>query len=198
MGFPTTALILTGLAGSLASIAMAPSYADFYRLEGRFECLQKGGTGCVDMGQLESKPAPAPKPADPPRDAEAQKPAAPPSPPPAPVRPAVKAAPRDPVFDLASRVNAGHPSADDLKHLRQLARAGDARASELLGWCEYAGVGMPRDPVAAYVFYRLAVLQGRPQAAANQSVIFDYVLTSEERQSVAEIENEQAAPEPLP
>jgi len=105
---------------------------------------------------------------------------------------------QDPLHEIASRIEAGKPSSEDLHRLRTLSRTGDGRAIELLAWCDYFGVGLPRDPVAAYILYGIASLAGVAGASANQAVIYNYVLTPNQRQMVLDIQNDdfdfEAAP----
>lgn len=97
---------------------------------------------------------------------------------------------QDPIVEIAARIEAGKPSSEDLKHLHTLSRSGDGRAIELLAWCDYFGIGSPRDPVAAYILYGIASLAGVAGADANQAVIYEYVLTPGQRQLVLDIQND--------
>ena len=98
--------------------------------------------------------------------------------------------PQDPIIEIAARIEGGKPSSEDLKHLLKLSRSGDGRAIELLAWCDYFGIGVPRDPVAAYILYGIASLAGIAGADANQAVIYDYALTPNQRQLVLDIQND--------
>jgi len=76
---------------------------------------------------------------------------------------------------------------------QRLSQAGNAHATELLAWCDYKGIGAAPDPVAAYVLYGIAALGGVPTARQNQAVIYEYALTSEQRQKVLDMQNEVLA-----
>jgi hypothetical protein len=177
--------IIAALAGLAAALCFGPAHADFYTLEGRFHCLDAPAANCVDMTPV------TPLAGSP--DDEA---------PPAKAEPAIEVPPlvvnaeqgkdtaRDPILDIATRVEAGKPSAADMRRLQSMAHDGDGRAIELLAWCDYAGIGVPRDPVAAYLLYGVAAMAGITRASANQAVIFEYVLTPNQRQMVLDIQNE--------
>ncbi len=77
--------------------------------------------------------------------------------------------------------------------MHTLAHRGDSRAIELLAWCDYVGVGEARDPVAAYILYGIAALSGIARASTNQAVIYEYILTPDERQAVLDIQNDIGA-----
>ena len=181
--------IAPGLAVMLAtSFAAPPAWADFYTLDGKFACLSSGEATCANHSRDTLVP---PKPAS----ADATNDTAAPSHDPllqapptlAPVQPAT---PHDTIADIGIRVAAGKASSDDLGRLRVLSRGGDGRAIELLAWCDYFGIGVPRDPVAAYIMYGVAALAGIAGASANQAVIYEYVLTPDQRQMVLDIQND--------
>jgi len=173
---------LAALAGFIVGLAVVPARADFYSLEGRFQCLDNPAAQCADMSRLTppksfeddsvAKALPAPQPSSKPLPAAA----------PAP--------PGDPLLAIAARIKAGHRAPDDIAQLQALAKRGDARAVELLAWCDYAGIGVARDPVAAYLLYGVAASAGVPRASQNQAVIFEYVLDQNQRQLVLDIQNE--------
>jgi hypothetical protein len=178
----------------LANLSVAPARADFYTLDGKFACLDSGDAGCIDRQHAADKliprnpesPAP-PERVTPPSDNDPLLQA----PPALTSRPqAQNGASHDPIRDIATRIAAGKPSSDDIHHLRTLARSGDGQAIELLAWCDYFGVGLTRDPVAAYILYGIASLAGIAGASANQAVIYNYVLTPNQRQMVLDIQND--------
>lgn len=180
--------IVAALAGLAAALCFGPAHADFYTLEGRFHCLDAPAANCVDMSPVTPM-------AGSPDDQPAELPAA-------KAEPAIEVPPlvvnaeqgkdsaRDPILDIATRVEAGKPSAADVRRLQSMAHDGDGRAIELLAWCDYAGIGVPRDPVAAYLLYGVAAMAGITRASANQTIIFEYVLTPNQRQMVLNIQND--------
>lgn len=186
---PRYAFFWTSLVILLAPVA---AQADFYTLDGRFQCLDSGDPGCGGPGRVELHPPPAE-----PAKKEVAALVSPPIERPAPPRAATNVAkspreqvPHDPVLAIATRIKTDRPSAEDLQLLRDLSHAGNARATELLAWCDYHGIGVPRDAVAAYVLYGIAALAGISHARANQAVIYEYALSSDQRQRVLDIENE--------
>lgn len=175
MDRPLPALIVIALAA-----APLPARADFYSIEGRFECLDRPGATCFDAvipppGLLFSEP-----------HAAASAPAAAPK---APVEAAAAPPARqivDPMLALAHRIERSQPAEGDVATLRRAADAGDTRALELLAWCLLRGVGAPRDAMAAYDLYGAAAVAGVPHAAENQRLVFERSLTSDERERVLE------------
>ena len=166
-------------------LAAAPARADLYSLEGRFACLGSGAASCGD-----TTPSPVPvrqrdtvivKPEIPmaslPRSVALSHPA-----PPAP-------ASSETIAHLWASIRTGRVGATDLAQLHALARSGNARAIEMLAWCDYAGVGVPRDPMAAYLLYGVAASAGLERAQENQSVIYEYALTPDQRQLVLDVHN---------
>jgi hypothetical protein len=164
-----------------------PSQADFYALDGRFECLNQPQAVCYDARPSHAAASPA-------AQAEAQEMASlPKQPAPAALAATNLAAPRngrplDPILEIASRIKAKRPAGDDLAVLRRAAAADDPRAIELLAWCALRGIGTSRDPVAAYFFYGEAAASAVPHARENQEAVYMQSLTPEERQRVLEIE----------
>lgn len=186
------------LLGMLVAMAAAPfpARADFYQLDGRFQCLDNPDAGCGAAGRVELHPPLPPKPATKAARALVVPPIEPPVQPQmtaTSAKPPPKPAPRDPVHVIAAAVKSGRASAEDLERLRSLSHAGNAHATELLAWCDYHGIGVARDPVAAYVLYGIAALSGIPHARANQAVIYEYALSSDQRQRVLDIQNEVQA-----
>jgi TPR repeat protein len=192
-----TRLAALGIATAVASLA-SPAQADFYSLAGRFECLAKPEGSCGGPGRAELLPPPASKPAPkqttaavaPSQRAEPQLPQQQPT---APQTQASASRARGPIETIAAAVRRGQVSAEDRATLQRLSKAGNAQATELLAWCDYKGIGTAPDPVAAYVLYGIAALAGMPTARQNQAVIYEYSLTSEQRQKVLEIQNEVLA-----
>ncbi len=162
-----------------------PAQAQFYSLEGRFECLNDPKAVCFDAtpdGPLARPSAPATRTARPDR----------------PTRTAQAASKRvaphagetiDAVREIAKRLEARHPAVDDADALRRLAEAGDKRALELLAWCTHEGIGVARDPLQAYLLYGVAASVGVVGAQRNQAVIYETDLTSDQRQQALTIEN---------
>jgi TPR repeat protein len=184
------ALIMAALAAGLLPRVAG---ADFYTLDGKFACLESDDTACTNGNHAADMiEPPSGKPTESKRSPSA-----------ADHDPVLKAPPtlardrreqnassQDPLVEIAARIEAGKPSSEDLKHLHTLSRSGDGRAIELLAWCDYFGIGLPRDPVAAYIMYGIAALAGVAGADANRAVIYEYVLTPDQRQLVLDIQND--------
>jgi TPR repeat protein len=170
-----------------------PARADFYRLDGRFECLGRPDAVCFDKTPASADPyAPA---AAPPSDSVHER--ARPSSPSAVAAPTTHAAsrPLDPILAIAARVKREHPDPDDLGDLHRAAAAGDARAVELLAWCALRGIGTGRDPMQAYLLYGKAADLSVPHARENQALVYERSLSSAEREHILEME---AAQHPVP
>lgn len=180
---------------TVASLA-PPAQADFYSLAGRFECLAKPEGSCGGPGRAELLPPPAPKPAAKEPTAAIASPrldASPAQQPTAPQTAASASRARDAVETIAAAIRRGQVSAADRATLQRLSEAGNAHATELLAWCDYKGIGVAPDPVAAYMLYGIAALGGVATARQNQAVIYEYALTSEQRQKVLDMQNEVLA-----
>ncbi len=168
--------VLLAAAAALAGAAQ-PARADFYALEGRFQCLDRAGAVCFD-----ATPDPALAPPVP-RDSQASE-----SPPPAPAAaPPPPRVPVDPIAAAAHRIEHAAPAAGDLDLLRRSASAGDSRALELLAWCALKGIGMTADPVAAYLLYGRAAVAGVAHARENQALVYERHLSQSERQEVLDM-----------
>jgi hypothetical protein len=177
---------------SLASLAIgltAPARADFFTLDGRFECLDRSNAICGDAQPLASM-QPAAKPAP-------VLPVAPVAQPLSsiPTARSVMPSPRaeDPLRAIAQRVQADAPASGDLVWLKQAAQSGNPRAIELLAWCDLNAVGTPRDPVQAYLLYGAAADAALPHARENQTLIYERDLDKDQRQKVLDLVNEGAA-----
>ena len=179
----------------LAVLVAGQARADFYTLDGKFACLERGAASCAGHAAdplvappstVPSNQAPSETNAQPPADDPLLK--APPTL--TSHAPTKTTTPGEALRDIGARIEAGKQSADDLKRLRALARTGDGRAIELLAWCDYFGIGLPRDPVAAYILYGIASMAGVAGASDNQAVIYQYVLTPNQRQMVLDIQND--------
>jgi hypothetical protein len=94
------------------------------------------------------------------------------------------AAVEDPLSMIAKRVQAGTANGGDITWLRQAAHAQNARAVELLAWCELHGVAVPSDPIQAYILYGIAASNGLPHARDNQALVYEQSLTSDQRQQL--------------
>ena len=56
----------------------------------------------------------------------------------------------------------------------QAAHAQNARAVELLAWCELHGVAVPSDPIQAYILYGIAASNGfKLHARDNQALVYE-------------------------
>lgn len=170
------------LAVSAWCACSAPAAAQFYSLEGRFECLNDPKAVCFDAtsdGPMAKPGAVASPAAGAARKRQApQADAAP--------RPAETA---DPVLEIARRLEKGRPASDDAATLHRLAEAGDKQALELFAWCNLRGLGVTRDPLRAYLLYGIAARIGVAEARRNQAIIYENDLTSEQRQQALTIEN---------
>ena len=178
---------------SLAALALglaAPARADFFTLDGRFECLDGSNAICGDPQPLVSmqrvaKPTPVP-PAAPPTAEPLSSP---------PTARSVAPLPRteDPLRAIARRVQADAPASGDLAWLKQAAQSGNPRAIELLAWCDLNAIGTPRDPMQAYLLYGTAADAALPHARENQALIYERDLDKDQRQHVLDLANEGAA-----
>jgi hypothetical protein len=192
-GFVMKRLALGCALASLTLVAIVsiapPARADFYTLDGRFQCLDHANAVCGDAKPLASmqpvaKPAPLPQPAS---ASVAVMPA-----PVAHVAPAMPPA-DDPLHEIAARVQTGKPASGDLVWLKQAADKGNARAIELLAWCALNAIGMPADPVRAYLLYGAAADAAVPRAHENQALIYERDLDPNQRQQILNLANEGVA-----
>jgi len=189
-------ILVIGAFVAAALVAELPAArAEFFSLDGRFQCLESGAAVCGDARKIVPPPRPAPPPAVvssvAPAPVEPVVVAALPSPaPPAAPAPATAARPVDPLQVVAARVQARRPSSNDLAWLAQAAQGGNARAIELLAWCKLNAIGMARDPVEAYLLYGAAGTAALPNARENQRLIYERDLDSGQRQQVLDLANE--------
>ena len=198
-------LVIGGFAAALLMAQLPAARAEFFSLDGRFQCLESGAAVCGDA-QLVMKPRPAPAPraivqppvAPPPMEEGPSEavpvaaPAASAAPAAAPTK-AVAARPIDPLQVVAARVQARRPSSNDLAWLARAAGDGNPRAIELLAWCKLNAIGMVRDPVEAYLLYGAAGNAALPHARENQRLIYERDLDSDQRQQVLALANEGVA-----
>lgn len=162
-------------------VGALPASGQFYSLEGRFECLDDPQATCFDATSDGPVASSAAAPAIPSRATSALSAAK--------ERTPLKAAAHraetaDPLREIAQRVEAGRPASADAAQLRRLADGGDRRAVELLAWCHLKGLGVARNPVEAFRLYGMAADLGVPDARRNQTIVYETVLTSEQRQQV--------------
>jgi TPR repeat protein len=157
------------LALVLATLGAPPARAETAPLRWQYECLKTPDAVCYDATPSGSDPLPP-----------AQETKAPP----------------DPLVAIAARLQARKPSAADIAALQARARAGNARALELLAWAELVGVGVARDPVQAYFLYGKAAGAGAPTGHRDQAAIYQGILTPEERQQILLIETGNLASRP--
>ncbi len=180
--------IFSGLTLALA-FAPATARAEFYTLEGRFQCLDRPNAVCFDATAAKLEPPFAPPPLAPDsRDSVACLPEAPAQPPTRAAPAAAAKEPADPILAVAKRIENARPEAGDLDRLRHAADAGDGRAIELLAWCALKGIGIGRDPVQAYLLYGKAADAAVPRARQNQTLVFESTLDSAQRQRVLELQ----------
>lgn len=190
-------LIGLGLAAltwlAIAGIA-APARADFFSLDGRFECLDHANAVCGDAQAIVPPPA-APARVAPPAAAVAVPTLA--ADPPIALARRVTAPPvprdDDPVHAIAQRVQSGRSTSDDLAWLQQAAKTGNARAIELLAWCKLNAIGTQGDAVEAYLLYGAAASAALPNARENQMLIYENDLNPNQRQQVLDLANEGVA-----
>lgn len=184
---PASIGVILTIAAAIAGPAAPPARADFYQLEGRFQCLATPAAICGDATRVSVAKPVAPTPV-----------IAPPTSPPMAALPPIAeptGAPpaQDPVLAIAADVELGHLTAADIATLQADAAADDPRATELLAWCEFTGLGMQRDPVDAYLLYGRAASAMVPHASENQTAIYETVLTQEQRQYVLDLSNDALA-----
>ena len=181
---------------SLAIMALGvapPAHANFYTLDGRFQCLDRANAVCGDPQPLPphppavQQPAPAPAPVAPVAPVAVAAPARPEHFPPPPPRA------EDPLHEIAARIQAEKPASSDIAWLTKAADSGNARAIELLAWCDLNAIGTPRDPVKAYLLYGAAAEAALPHASDNQALIYENDLSPEQRQQVLDLANEGVA-----
>jgi len=169
------------LALALCVTAAMPSRAQFYSLEGRYQCLNDPSAVCYDATPSrlppKEKPAVPDAPAKPEAKAAAMHAVVP------------SAAPADPLAAVAARLQSGAAVAHDIALLRERAAASDSRATELLAWCHLKGVGMEKDPVPAYLLYGVAARLGVANARRNQAIVYETDMTPEQRQIALTIED---------
>jgi hypothetical protein len=174
----------------LAGVIPRPAQAQFYNLDGKLACARTPNALCYD-----TTPPRAPAPIQIDRPARSASRPEVPQAPGISIAPDTKALARrpivatDPLQEIATRLQAGRPSPGDLTTLRSRAEARDGKALELLGWCEFIGLGVPRDPIFAYLLYGAAAKVGVPNAARNQATIYETALAPEQRQQVLDLEN---------
>ena len=189
-------LMLAGamLGATTLLLGVAPARADFFSLDGRFQCLDSKAVVCGDADPVVHVMPPAPPAVPQPLPAAGAVSVVPPV-----VTRAESAPVEDPLTMIAKRVQAGTASGGDIAWLKQAAHAQNARAVELLAWCELHGVATPPDPIQAYVLYGIAANNGLPHARDNQAVVYEQALTSDQRQQLLNLTSNgmavaQAAP----
>jgi hypothetical protein len=156
----------------------APARADFYSLDGRFQCLDSKAAVCGDADPVVHAMPPAPVVQPMPAAGPAQ------IAPPETAQRVTPAPTDDPMLAIAKRVQSGAATGSDLVWLRQAAHAQNGRAVELLAWCVLRGIGTPSDPIQAYILYGIAASNGLPHARDNQALVYEQDLTSEQRQQL--------------
>ena len=193
-------LVIGAFAAATIFARLPMAQAEYFSLDGRFQCLESGAKICGDA-QLVVKPRPAPLPVV----AEPAVLAGPMSGTPVLAGPvaapaaavaahaAVPAPPIDPLQVVAARIQVRRPSSNDIAWLGRAALNGDARAIELLAWCKLNAIGMARDPVEAYLLYGAASKAALPNARDNQRLIYERDLNSDQRQQVLDLANEGAS-----
>ena len=173
-----------------------PAAAQFYSLEGRFQCLDRPGAVCFDA----TSDRPAKKPAAPRPSVTALaelEPAAGPAPRHR-AKPVVKARleSADPLVPVIARLKLGRTAPGDIALLQSRVRQDDVRAIELLAWATLKGIGVARDPTRAYLLYGVAARLGVANAKRNQAIVYETMMNSEQRQRALAIEDEALTPPP--
>jgi hypothetical protein len=187
----TMKFVVAGFMFAAAVVLPIAAHADFYKLEGRYQCLGKAGTICGDATPSFRPPLESREKVE--AVLERISPAAaPPRENPAPVKSSARH-PRSAFSDLADRMQAGRPLPGDIDALKAGVKANDPHAIELLAWCDLTGTGTPRDPIEAYILYGVAAIDAVPRARHNQSIIYDTALTSDQRQQLLDIRNNDAS-----
>lgn len=199
MKYVSSGLLLLTMATAFSAIGAPWARAQFYHLDGRFECLNRPGALCYDATvaaapvklENDARPASAEQKTAPPATISnaavsnlnaSQEPLAQQN-----TEPPTHLA--DPLQAIAARIGTEAPTPADFALLEAGARSGNVKAIELLAWCAYAGIGGKPDPVRAYFLYGQGAAYGVPAMARNQATLYANVLTSEQRQQIAEIEN---------
>jgi len=170
------------LALALCATAATPARAQFYSLEGRYQCLNDPSAVCYDA--TPSTLAPKKKSAVPDSSAPAK-----PEAKAAATRAVAPSAAADPLAAVAARLQSGAAVPHDIALLRERAAASDSRATELLAWCHLKGVGMEKDPIPAYLLYGVAARLGVANARRNQAIVYETDMTPEQRQVALTIED---------
>jgi TPR repeat protein len=134
-----------------------PAAAQFYDLDGVYDCLTQPSAACQER-QREHPPPPPPKP-DP------------------------KAEVRS-LDDAIAHVRSKTATSRDIEILEAHAADKDPRAIEVLAWCKLSGIGGEADIIAAYRLYGEAADLGVANARKNQIAIYETKLTPEQRHSV--------------
>jgi hypothetical protein len=167
-----------------------PAAAQFYSLEGRFQCLDKPGMVCFDArSDAPAVPAEAARRVLPVVAAPEPHRALPPAAKPAPH-------PQDPFVALIARMKEGQPASGDVGVLQSRARQGDVRALELLAWANLKGIGVERNPTRAYLLYGMAARLGVTNAKRNQAIVYETMMNPEQRQRALAIEDDVLTPPP--
>ena len=183
-------IVIGAFAAAALLAQLSPAHAEFFSLNGRFQCLDSGTAAVCGDARPVAEPRPAPVVGQ--TQFVATVPVAPAAPSATPVTAPAAAVARaiDPLQVVAARVQARRPSSNDLAWLTQAARDGHVHAIELLAWCKLNAIGMARDPVEAFLLYGAAGSAALPNARENQRLIFERDLDSEQRQQVLDLANE--------
>jgi len=73
-------------------------------------------------------------------------------------------------------------TSSDIELLRKRAEeTGDPAAMEIMGFLYARGIGVPRDPETAYIWYGRAFLEGETGVKANMDVLWDEMALKDER-----------------
>jgi TPR repeat protein len=73
-------------------------------------------------------------------------------------------------------------TSSDIELIRKRAEeTGDPEAMEIMGYLHARGIGVPRDPEVAYIWYGRAFLSGETGVKANMDVLWDEMVLKDER-----------------
>jgi len=203
-------------AGLLALTPAAPACAQFFTLQGFGGCIdQPTSKNCRDRldepkpplgpetpqpdepaGDPMATPAPqagaSPAPVPQTNTPEADKKTAPPP------RPGTEMPRRGPrpvtLEEIFIHLQAGTVTKEEMDSMERHAETGDPRAIEVLAWCYFTGKGRDLDLVKAWRLYGQAAALNIPNAAKNQTVIFQQMNGAQRN----EIASRPALPEQKP
>jgi TPR repeat protein len=102
------------------------------------------------------------------------------------------------IEEAIGNIRAQAVTAADIAVIEKEGAAKQPRAVEALAWCKLNGIGMEANVVEAFTLYGEAAQLGIPTAQANQTAIFETVLSPEQRQFVLMREQTEPTQETQP